>query len=71
MSTVSFRLPEKMVRELERMAASAERPKSYFVRKALETYLIEYADYQLARERLHDRDDQVISGSQLRKRLGL
>jgi RHH-type rel operon transcriptional repressor/antitoxin RelB len=71
MSTVSIRLPDKMVRELERMAAGAERPKSYFVRKALETYLIEYADYQLARERLHDRDDQIISGSELRKRLGL
>lgn len=71
MATVSIRLPEKMVRELERIAEGAERPKSYFVRKALETYLIEYADYQVALQRLHDRDDQVISGSELRKRLGL
>ena len=71
MSTVSIRLPEKMVRELERIAESAERPKSYFIRKALETYLVEYTDYQLALERLRDRDDQGISGSELRQRLGL
>ncbi len=68
---VSLRLPERMAHELERLAATTERPKSYLIRKAVETYLAEHADYQVALDRLRDKDDAIISGAELRKRLGL
>jgi RHH-type rel operon transcriptional repressor/antitoxin RelB len=69
-STLSLRLPSRLAQRLSQLAAALERPKSYLVRKAVETYLVEYADYQLALDRLHDKDDVVLSGAELRKRLG-
>ena len=68
---MSLRLPARLAQELEKLAATLERPKSYLVRKAVETYLAEYVDYQLALERLRDRDDAVISSRELRKSLGI
>ena len=70
-SSMSLRLPSRLAQELGKLAEAVERPKSYLVRKAVETYLAEHADYQLALERLHDREDAVVSGHQLRKTLGL
>ena len=70
-NTMSLRLPNRLAQELGKLAEAVERPKSYLVRKAIETYLAEYADYQLALERLHDRDDAIVSGHALRKTLGL
>lgn len=40
------------------------------MRKAVEAYLADHADYQIALDRLRDKDDPVISASQLRRRLG-
>ena len=68
---MSLRLPDRVAQELERLAQATDRPKSYLVRKALETYLAEYADYQVALDRLRDKDDAVITGEELRKKLGL
>jgi RHH-type transcriptional regulator, rel operon repressor / antitoxin RelB len=45
--------------------------KAYIMKKALESYLDEYSDYLIALERLHDKDDRVISSQEMRKRLGL
>lgn len=70
-NTMSLRLPNRLAQELGKLATTLERPKSYLVRKAVETYLAEYADYQLALSRLRDEDDAAISGAELRKRLGL
>jgi predicted DNA-binding protein len=41
------------------------------IRKAIESYLAEQADYQIALDRMLDKDDEIISGSELRKRLGI
>lgn len=72
MSTaMSIRLSNRLADELERLASNLERPKSYLIRKALENYLTEYADYQIALDRLRDKDDAVISGAELRKKLGI
>lgn len=68
---VSVRLPSRVAEELGKLAASTERPRSYLIRKAIETYLLDHADYDVALSRLRDKDDAIISGSELRKRLGL
>ena len=69
--SISVRLPEEIARALEDLAKTTERPKTFLIRKALESYLAEYADYQIALERLRNKDDAVISGGELRKRLGI
>jgi len=35
------------------------------------TYIAEYGDYRIALDRLLDKDDELISGSELRRRLGI
>lgn len=68
---VSIRLPEGVLVALDRVASTVDRPRSYLVRKAVEAYLDEYAEYQVALDRLRDKDDKVIPGKELKKRLGL
>lgn len=67
--SVSVRLPENVAQALNELALTTERPKTYLILKALEAYLAEYADYQVALDRLRDKDDPVISSAQLRRRL--
>jgi RHH-type rel operon transcriptional repressor/antitoxin RelB len=67
---VSLRLPEDTAKALDELARATERSRTYVILKALERYLAEYADYQVALDRLHDKDDPVISAAELRRRLG-
>jgi RHH-type rel operon transcriptional repressor/antitoxin RelB len=69
-TSVSIRLPDHIAKTLEELARATDRPKTYFIEKALESYLAEYADYQVALDRLRDKDDPIISAAELRKRVG-
>jgi RHH-type rel operon transcriptional repressor/antitoxin RelB len=72
MSTaISIRLPERLAMELDHIAEETERPRSFHVQKALESYIEDFADVQIALDRLRDHKDPVISGRELRKSLGL
>ena len=72
MSTaISVRLPKNLADQLDNIAEETERPRSYIIQKALESYIEDYADLQVALDRLHDKTDPVISDKQLRKSLGL
>jgi RHH-type transcriptional regulator, rel operon repressor / antitoxin RelB len=68
---ISVRLPEAIAKQLDNIARETERPRSYIVQKALESYLEDYADLQVALDRLHDKTDPVVSGKELRKSLDL
>jgi len=68
--SISLRLPEAIAKALDELASATERSRTYLIRKALEAYMAEYADYQVALDRLRDKDDPVISAGELRKRLG-
>ena len=67
----SVRLPEELAKELDQIAAETERPRSFHVHKAVETYVREFADLQIALDRLRDPSDPVVSGRDLRKSVGL
>lgn len=72
MSTaISIRIPEELASKLDEIARETERPKSFHVQKALEVYLNELADLQVALDRLHDTSDPVISIDDMRNELGL
>ena len=70
-SSICIRLPDDMIQELDFLANTLERSKTYIVKKAINQYLEEYKDYLIALERLNDKDDEVISGDKLREQLGL
>ena len=70
-TAISIRLPKVLADQIDSIAKETERPRSYIIQKALESYIEDYADLQVALDRLHDKTDQVISGKELRKDLGL
>jgi len=68
---VSIRLPEMIAKELNHIAEETERPRSFHVQKALESYIDDFADVQIALDRLRDQKDPVVSSREMRKSLGL
>ncbi len=72
MSTaISVRLPKYLADQLDGIAKETERPRSFIIQKALESYFEDFADLQIALDRLHDKSDAIISGKELRESLGL
>jgi len=70
-TAISIRLPKALADQIDSIAKETERPRSYIIQKALESYIEDYADLQVALDRLHDKTDSVVSGKELRKALGL
>ncbi|MBW1783415.1 MAG: DNA-binding protein [Deltaproteobacteria bacterium] len=68
---LSVRVSDELALKLSEIAEETERPKSFHVQKALEAYLSEIADLQVAYDRLHDTTDPVISLDDMRKELEL
>jgi RHH-type rel operon transcriptional repressor/antitoxin RelB len=68
---ISIRIPDKLAQELDVISKDTERPKSYHIQKALESYLEERADLQVALDRLHDTTDPVVPLNDMRKKLGI
>ncbi|HLF13520.1 MAG TPA: DUF6290 family protein [Bacteroidota bacterium] len=72
MSTaISVRLPKDLAKRLDGIAKETERPRSFIIQKALESYIEDIADLQIALDRLHDTSDPLISAKEMRKSLGL
>ena len=68
---LSVRIPDDLASKLSEIAEETERPKSFHIQKALESYLTELADLQVAYDRLHDTTDPVVSIEDIRKELEL
>jgi len=66
MSTaISVRLSEELSEQLENIARETERPRSFIIQKALESYIEDYADLRIDLDRLHDKIDPIVSGKEL------
>ncbi len=64
---MSVRLPEEVAKQLDDLAKSLDRPRTYIITKALREYLEEYEDYLVALHRLNDKNDRVVSEKELVK----
>ncbi|MGD0478319.1 MAG: ribbon-helix-helix domain-containing protein [Nitrososphaerales archaeon] len=64
---VSVRLPEEVAKQLDDLAKSLDRTRTYIIIKALREYLEEYEDYLVALHRLNDKNDRVVSEKELVK----
>ncbi len=65
-SPLSIRLSDELDSALNETSKRLRRPKSFIVKSALEQYFAEYADYQLALDRLNDKDDAILSSPEFR-----
>jgi RHH-type rel operon transcriptional repressor/antitoxin RelB len=70
-TAISVRLPKNLADQLDSIAKETERPRSFIIQKALESYIADFADLQIALDRFHDKGDEVISAKEMRKSLGL
>ncbi|RLG25635.1 DNA-binding protein [Methanosarcinales archaeon] len=70
-TSISIRLPEEINQKVEYLALTIGRPKTYVIKKAIEEYLGEYADYLIAIERLNDKNNKIVSSKELRNQLGI
>jgi RHH-type transcriptional regulator, rel operon repressor / antitoxin RelB len=64
---MSVRIPDPLAKELDQVAKTTERSRSYHVQKALEFYLEEQADLQISLDRLRDVKDPVVSLKDMKK----
>ena len=70
MSTaISVRLPEKIALDIDEIAQDTERSRSFHIQKAVEIYIKEYADLQIALDRLNDPTDAIISVQEMRTKI--
>ncbi len=69
--TISVRVPDNLLDELNDVSSETERSNSFHIVKAIEKYLEEFADVQIALDRLRDKDDEIISSDELREAIGV
>ena len=67
----AFRLDESLVGKLTKLAKGTHRAEKFYVEEALRHYFTEYEDAQIAKDRFNDPKSKVISGQEMRKRLGV
>jgi len=65
-TTLSVRLPDTLASRLSSIAIETERSKSFLLQKALEYYLEEVADLQIAKDRLHSAETEIELDAALR-----
>lgn len=68
---ISIRIPDELAEQLTTISRETERPRSFIIQKALESYIEDYADLQIALDRLHDKSDPIITQEELKESLGL
>ncbi len=68
---LSVRLPKEMEARIERLAEATKRPKSFFVKEALENYLEDMEEYYEALKRRNDPNRNLISLEELERALEL
>jgi predicted transcriptional regulator len=68
---ISIRLDEETLYELDKVASETNRSRTFLIKAAVRVYLEDYDDYRQALDRLLDKDDAIIAGFEMKKRLGL
>ena len=68
---LSVRLNEEMQSKLDSLSNATKRPKSFFVKEALENYLDDMVDYYEVQSRSQDSSRNLISVEELEKALNV
>jgi RHH-type rel operon transcriptional repressor/antitoxin RelB len=67
---LAVRLPEKIEARLTELAKQTHRPKSYYVKQAIEEFLDEYEEHLLALSRLEKKNPRITL-EEMERRLDL
>ena len=67
----AYRLPKTLVDRLSKLAKETKRSEKFYIEEALQHYLDEYSDAQLAKDRFNDPKNKMVSSKELRSRLGV
>lgn len=70
MAILNTRIPDNISQHLDNLSHETGRSKSYYVRKAIEEFLMDYEDSLLALSQLEEKNPRV-SFDEMVKRLGL
>ncbi|HEX9735263.1 MAG TPA: DUF6290 family protein [Thermoanaerobaculia bacterium] len=71
MTTQSVRLPDELAQRLEAVAQATKRSKSSFIVEALELYLGESEDLEIARARIRDPSTEWVDHQDVGRELDL
>ena len=66
-TSLSVLISEPLAKELDEVAKSTERSRSFHIQQALKSYLKEQADLQIALDRMQDSTDAVVSMEDMKK----
>lgn len=69
MSQITARVPDELVEALDAAAVELKRSRADIIRHALERYLEDYDDLEVALERLRDPADPVLDWDEVRHEL--
>lgn len=67
----AFRIEESLVEKLTKLAQGTHRTEKFYIEEALRYYFAEYEDARIAKDRFNDPKSKIISGQEIRKRLGV
>ena len=67
----AYRLEKKLVDRLSLIAKETRRSEKFFVEAALERYLEEYADAQIAKDRFDDPQVKILTAREMREKAGV
>ena len=70
-TSITIRVPDTLALQIDELANTLDRSRGYLIKKAMEMYISEYADYLVALDRLQDKDDDIISAHDLRVALDI
>ncbi|MCF6269504.1 MAG: hypothetical protein L3J41_07330 [Melioribacteraceae bacterium] len=59
------RISDTLSKELDNLSEETNKTKTFHVNKALEVYIHQYSDLQIALDRLHNKNDEVISNKKM------
>ncbi|MBD3795566.1 MAG: ribbon-helix-helix protein, CopG family [Epsilonproteobacteria bacterium] len=68
---LSVRLSQDMQLRIERLAKATKRPKSFFVKEALERYMEDLEDYFDVLNRQNSKDRELITFDELKEALSV
>jgi len=66
---ISFSLDEELIKKINEISRVSERTKSWLVKNAIENYLEEIEDVEIAHKRSLDSEDSFISERELKNYL--
>lgn len=69
MSQVTARIPDHVVKTLDRAAKSLQRTRAEVIRQAIEAYLEDFDDISVSLDRLSDPSDETINWEEARRAL--